>query len=60
MTDGLETADQCEDLFYAALRADDPRGVETALAELTLKDPDRAQSLNEILRLALGTDDPKE
>lgn len=48
------TADQCEEIFHAALRRGDARGVEAALTLLAALDPRRAASLFDQIRLALS------
>lgn len=47
------TAGHCEDIFHAALKAGDARGVEAALMLLAVRDPHRAQVLLDITRFAL-------
>lgn len=47
------TADDCERIFHAALKAGDTRGVEAALTVLAVRDPHRAQELFDLTRAAL-------
>jgi hypothetical protein len=47
------TADQCEQIFHAALAKGDTEGVEAALVGLALRDPHRAQDLLDITRVCL-------
>jgi hypothetical protein len=47
------TADQCEEIFHAALSAGDARGAEAALTVMAVRDPHRAQELLDLTRVAL-------
>lgn len=47
------TAAHCEEIFHAALKAGDARGVEAALMLLAVRDPYRAQHLLDCTRFAL-------
>jgi hypothetical protein len=49
----LPTADQCEQIFHAALKQGDIRGVEAALRILIVHDPYRAERLMDLARMAL-------
>lgn len=49
----LPSAEQCEEIFHAALSAGDGRGVEAALRLLAVQDPHRAQALLDLTRFAL-------
>lgn len=47
------TADDCETIVHAALKAGDTKGVDAGLRLLTTKDPRRAQRLFDTIRLGL-------
>lgn len=49
----LPTVEQCEQIFFAALKAGDAEGVEAALMLMAPQDPDRAQVLLDSIRFAL-------
>ncbi len=47
------TAEDCERIFHATLKAGDPQGVHAALTLLAVRDPHRAQELLDIVNLGL-------
>ena len=49
----LPSAEQCEQIFHAALEARDMEGVYAALRVLAVKDPHRASDLFETLKVGL-------
>jgi hypothetical protein len=49
----LPTAEQCEQIFLAAVEQGDARGVDASLRILCIHDPHRAGELFETLRLGL-------
>jgi hypothetical protein len=48
------TVEQCEQIFHAALKAGDARGVEAALLVMAPQDPERAQVLLDSVRVGLA------
>lgn len=56
----LPSAEQCEQIFHAALKAHDMEGVVTALCILAVQDPHRASDLLEMLNLGLWLSDQRD